>query len=189
MVEALAAGATGGGSLSTVVHRLTFGFVNSQFANTPKTVLTLLAEDGLAKSLDAYKQLDSFPLPPADATALIASDLVRIKSLYLQARTLELPYSALAAQLMPKSGQELTEAALKSAVSELGSVAPSSNPSASVTLKDLLTLHTTLTQLAKPIPALHSYSDIVHLALELNAAGSNTISKWAAEAAKDCSSH
>lgn len=56
----------------------------------------LAAQHGLEGSLAAYQQMDAVPLPPQGATALNASNLARVKDFYVQARSLELPYEALA---------------------------------------------------------------------------------------------
>jgi hypothetical protein len=187
MVEAVEAGVTGGSSLAADATGMTIGILKSQLANYPMKVFNDTAQHGLEKSLAAYKQLEAIPLPPQDATALNAADLARIKDLYLQARTLELPYGALAAKLMPTTGGELADQALKSALSEV-LIGPlfAGNPLTKVTLQDLLILQTNLANLAKSVPALQSYSQNLKLATDLNAANNATITKWTLAAGKKC---
>ena len=188
MVEALEAVATDGASLSKAVPNITVGALKSQLLSAPKTILTLTAQRGLEESLTKYRQLDSL-LPPQDSTALNAVDLGRIKSLYVQARTLELPYEALAVKLMPTQGSDLTNAALKSAMSEITS-GPlfSDSPTAAVNLQGILSLEKSLKDLAKSLPAFQDYSQNLALAVNLAAANENTITKWANGACQPCSS-
>jgi hypothetical protein len=187
MVEAVEAGFTGGASLTKAVPNVTLGALKAQITNAPKTLLTLAAKHGLEASLAAYKQMEAVPLPPEDATALNATDLARLRDLYIQARSLELPYEALAAKLMPTSGSELTEQALKSALGELtGGPLFSGAPTSAVTLQNLLNLQKGVANLAKSLPALQAYSQDLNLATNLTAANSETISKWASAAAQKC---
>ncbi len=187
MVEAVEAGFTGGASLTKAVPNVTLGALKAQLTNAPKTLLTLAAQHGLEASLTAYKQMEAVPLPPEDATALNATDLARLRDLYIQARSLELPYEALAAKLMPTSGSELTEQALKSALGELtGGPLFSGAPTSAVTLQNLLNLQKGVANLAKSLPALQAYSQDLNLATNLTTANSETISKWASAAAQKC---
>lgn len=188
MVEAIQAGLTGGASLSKAVPNLTLSVLKTQLLNAPKTLLTLAAQHGLQASLAAYQQMQAVPLPPQDATAFNATDLARIRTLYIQARSLELPYAALAAKLMPISGSDLTQQALKSAFNEL-TVGPlfSSVPSTVVTLQSLFQLQQSVSNLATSLPALQTYSQDLNLAINLTSANDETISKWASSAAHTCS--
>ncbi len=187
MVEAVEAGFTGGASLTKAVSNVTLGVLKAQLTNAPKTLLTLAAQHGLEASLAAYKQMEALPLPPQDATALNATDLARLRDLYVHARSLELPYEALAAKLMPQTGGELTEQALKGALGELtGGPVFSGAPASAVTLQSLLSLQTGLANLSKSLPALQTYSQDLNLATNLTAANSATISKWASGAAEKC---
>jgi hypothetical protein len=187
MVEAVEAGFTGGGSLAKAVPNVTLGALKSQLTNAPKTLLVLTAQHGLEASLAAYKQMEAVPLPPQDATALNATELARLRDLYVQARSLELPYEALAAKLMPTSGSELTQQALKSALGELtGGPLFSGAANSAVTLQNLLDLQKGIANLAKSLPALQGYSENLNLAKNLTAVNSQTISKWASAAGQKC---
>jgi hypothetical protein len=188
MVEAVEAGATGGVSLSKAVPNLTFGILKQQVMNSPKTLLTLAAQRGLENSLLAYTQMEAVPLPPADATALNAADLARIKDLYLQARSLELPFEALASKLMPTSASDLTEQALKSAFSELvdGPLFSGATQAAKLTLKGVLDLQKSVANLSGTLPALRAYSQDLNLALSLADANNRTISVAATNSASPC---
>jgi hypothetical protein len=187
MVEAVEAGFTGGASLAKAVPNVTLGALKAQLTNAPKTLLTLAAQHGLEASLAAYKQMDAVPVPPQDATALNATDLSRLRDLYVQARSLELPYEALAAKLMPTSGSDLTEQALKSALGELtGGPLFSGAATSVVTLQNLLALQTGIANLAKSLPALQAYSQDLNLATNLAAANSQTILNWASAAGQKC---
>jgi hypothetical protein len=169
------------------VPNVTLGALKAQLTNAPKTLLTLAAQHGLEASLAAYKQMDAVPLPPQDATALNATDLARLRDLYVQAWSLELPYEALAAKLMPVSGSDLTEQALKSALGELtGGPLFSGSPSGAVTLQSLLALQKGIANLATSLPALQAYSQNLNLATNLTAANAATISKWASGAGQKC---
>ena len=186
MVEAVEAGFTGGASLAKAVPNVTMGALKAQLANAPKTLLTLAAQHGLEASLADYKQMEAVPLPPQDATALNATDLTSLRELYIQARSLELPYEALAAKLMPTSS-ELTEQAVKSALGELtGGPLFSAAPTSAVTLQNLLDLQKGVANLAKSLPAFQAYSQDLNLATNLTTANSETISKWASVAAQKC---
>lgn len=187
MVEAVEAGFTGGASLTKAVPNVTLGALKAQLMNAPKTLLTLAAQHGLERSLALYKQVEAVPLPPQDATALNATDLARIRDLYVQAWSLELPYEALAAKLMPVSASELTEQALKSALGELtGGPLFSGAATSAVTLQNLLDLQKGIANLAKSLPALQAYAQDLNLATNLTAANSGTISKWASAAGQKC---
>ena len=187
MVEAVQAGLTGGASLAKAVPNVTLSALKAQLTSAPKTLLTLVAQHGLEASLAAYKQMEAVPLPPQDATALNATDLARIRGLYIQARSVELPYEALAAKLMPKSGSDLTEQALKSALGEVtGGPVFSGSPTAAVTLQNLLALQKGIANLAKSLPALQAYSEDLNLATNMTTANSETISKWASAAGQKC---
>jgi hypothetical protein len=187
MVEAIQAGLTGGASLGKAVPNLTVSVLKAQLVNAPKTLLTLTAQHGLQASLAAYQQMEAVPLPSQDATALNATDLARIRDLYVQGRSLELPYAALAAKLMPTSGTDLTQQALRSAFTEL-TTGPlfSGAPSTAVTLQSLFKLQQSVANLATSLPALQTYSQDLNLAVNLTAANNETISKWAAAAAHGC---
>ena len=183
MVEAMEGAATDGASLAKVPVNLTIGFVKSQITNAPRNILTDTAQAGLNQSLNLYKQMESVPLPPADATVLNASDMSKILTLYTQAHTLDLPYSALAAKLMPQHTQDLTDAALKSIISELtaGPVFAGS-PTAAMTTSQLLLLQTSLANLANGNVALQAFHDNLNLAVNLNKANSAAIDRIASGA-------
>jgi hypothetical protein len=185
MVEALEAAVTDGASLSKAVPNLTKGVFFNQVKSAPKIVFVVAAQRGLEASLTAYKQMEAVPLPPIDATVLSAPDLVRIKALYLQARTLELPYEALASKLMPTSTSQLTNQALASALSEL---IPSVglNSTEQVTLNNLLDFQKSVANLSGSVPALQVYSENLKLALNLADANNSQISRTAANAANSC---
>jgi len=185
MVEALEAGVTGGASLTKAVPNITVGILQSQLRSAPQTVFTLAAQHGLEMSADAYNQMNAVPLPPADATALIATDLSKIKDLYIQARSLELPYEALAAKLMPTSGSQLTNQAFASAISEL---IPSVGLKATeiVTLQSLFDFQKSVANLSGSLPALQAYSQNLKLALNLADANNRTISEWATKSRSAC---
>lgn len=187
MVEAVEAGFTGGASLTKAVPNVTLGVLRAQLTNAPKTLLTVAAQHGLEASLAAYKQMEGVPLRPQDATALNAADLARLRDLYVQARSLELPYEALAAKLMPQTGGELTEQALRSALGELtaGPVFAGA-PTSAATLKNLLDLQKGIANLSKSLPALQAYSENLNLATNLTAANAATIAKWASGAGQKC---
>ncbi len=187
MVEAIQAGVTGGASLSKAVPNLTLGILKAQISNAPQTLLTLSAQRGLEASLAAYRQMDAVPIPPQDATAFNSTDLARIRDLYTQARSLELPYGALAAKLMPTTGSELTEKALMSAFGEIaGGPLFSGVPSGAVTLQRLLDLQKGVANMGKSLPALEAYSQDLNLAINLTDANSQTIAHWASAAAQKC---
>jgi hypothetical protein len=185
MVEALEAAVTDGASLGKAVPNLTKGVVFNQLKSAPKRVFVMAARRGLEASLKAYRQIESVPLPPADATVLNAPDLVRIKALYLQARTLELPYEALASKLMPTTASQLTNQALASAISEL---IPSVglNSTEQITLNDLLNFQKSVANLSGSLPAIQAYSQNLTLALNLGNANNRTISEWATKSASTC---
>ena len=178
MVEALEATVTDGASLTKLVPTLTTGIVTSQLKNAPRTLFVLTAQRGMEGSLAAYRQMQAVPLPPADATVLTAPDLAKIRAAYLQARTLELPYVALAAKLMPTTTAQLTNQALASAISE---AVPSlgSGGTVKVTLESLLDFQKSLANLSSTLPALQAYSQNLNLALNLANANSRTVSDWA----------
>lgn len=185
MVEALEAVVTDGASLSKAVPNLTKGVFFNQLKSAPKTVFVVAAQRGLEASLAAYKQMETVPLPPADATVLNAPDLVRIKALYVQARTLELPYEALASKLMPTTATQLTNQAFASAISELiPSVGLTSTEQ--VTLNDLLDFQKSVANLSGSLPALQAYSQNLKLALNLADANKRTISEWATKSSSAC---
>jgi hypothetical protein len=185
MVEALEAAVTDGASLSKAVPNLTKGIFFNQLQSAPKTVFVVTAQRGLEATLSAYKQIEAVPLPPTDATVLNAPDLLRIKALYLQARTLELPYEALASKLMPTTASQLTNQAFASAISEL---IPSAGLTSTdqVTLNDLLTFQKSVANLSGSLPALQAYSQGLKLALNLGDANNRTISEWAMKSASTC---
>jgi hypothetical protein len=178
MVEAVEAAITDGASLTKALPNLGSGVAVNQLKSAPKTVFVLTAQRGLEQSLAAYQQMENVPLPPNDATVLNAPDLLRIKNYYFQARTLELPYGALAAKMMPTSGTELTNQALSSAISELIPAA-GLNQVDIITLKSLLDLQKSVSNLSKTLPALQAFSQNLHLALDLADANNRTISQWA----------
>lgn len=185
MVEAVEAVVTDGASLSKVVPNLTVGVVKNQLKTAPKTVFVLAAQVGLQQSLTAYNQMESVPVPPADATVLNAPDLIKIKTYYLQARTLELPYEALAAKLMPTTASQLTNQAFASAISE---IIPSVGFSSTevVTLDNLFTLQKSVANLSDTLPATQAYSQNLKLALDLADANNRAISASALAAASPC---
>jgi hypothetical protein len=159
----------------------------NQLKNAPKTIFVLTAQRGLEQSLAAYKQMENVPLPPADAPVLNGPDLVRIKTYYSQARTLDLPYAALAAKLMPTTASQLTNQAFASMISEL---IPSMgvNNAEMVTLKRLLDLQKSVGNLRDTLPALQDFSQNVKLALDLAAAENKMASEWATKSASACGS-
>lgn len=185
MVEALESVVTDGASLTKAVPNLTGGVLVNQLKNAPKTIFVLTAQRGLEQSLAAYKQMENVPLPPADATVLNGPDLVRIKTYYSQARTLDLPYAALAAKLMPTTASQLTNQAFASMISEL---IPSMgmNNAEMVTLKSLLDLQKSVGNLRDTLPALQVFSQNVKLALDLADAENRTISQWATKSTSAC---
>jgi hypothetical protein len=185
MVEALEAVVTDGASLSKVVPNLTKGVFFNQLKSAPKTVFVLTAQRGLEQSATSYKQMVEAPLPPADATVLNVPDSIRIKALYLRARTLELPYEALASKLMPTTASQLTNRAFASAISEL---IPSVglNSTEQVTLSDLLNFQKSVANLSGSLPALQAFSQNLKLALNLAEANNRTVSAWAVEASHPC---
>ena len=185
MVEALEAAVTDGASLSKAIQNLTKGVVVNQLKSAPETVFVLTAQRGLEESLAAYKKMEAVPLPPANATVLNGPDLVRIKEFYIQARTLELPYEALAAKLMPTSASQLASQAFGSIVSEaIPSLGLGSTDQ--VTLKALLDFQKSVGNASASLPALQAYSQNLNLALKLAAANSSTISTWTAAAGHAC---
>lgn len=189
MVEALEAAVTDGASLAKALPSLGKGVAINQLKNAPKTVFVLTAQRGLEQSLAAYQQMENVPLPPNDATVLNAPDLLRIKNYYFQARTLELPYGALAAKLMPTSGTELTNQALASAISELIPAA-GLNQVDTVTLQNLLTFQKSVSNLSQTLPPLQAFSQNLNLAIDLTNANNRTISQWAGMAAQgSCEQH
>ncbi len=178
IVEAMEAAATRGVSLAKAIPNLSIGVLKAQLLNLPKTLLALSAQRGLEASLAAYRRMDQIPLPPPDATALNVSDLARIKDVFVQARTLELPNTALAARLMPTSGSELRDQALRSALSEITSRPLfSGSQTATVTLLNLLALQKSLANMEKSLPALQAYSENLNLAINLEAATNKMISQ------------
>jgi TonB family protein len=186
MVEALEATVTDGATLSRAVPNLTVGLLKSQLLAAPKTILTLAAQRGLEESSTKYQQLIAV-LPPKSASAVDASGLAQAKTLYIQARTLQLPYEALAAKLMPTKAGQLVVAALKSAVSEVTqSPLFSGSPSTAVTLAELLKLDNDLADLEKSIPAFQAYSQNLKLAINLANANNRTVANWARGAAQNC---
>ena len=185
-VEAIEAVVTDGASLEKAVPNLTLGTLKSQLLNSPQTFLTMVAQSGLSDSLAKYRQTESM-LPPQDSSVLNQTDLVQIQELYLQARALELAYGALAAKLMPTKGAALSQAALKSAFSELTS-GPlfSGAPTTAVTLKTMLQIQQAIKSLKVQVPALESYTQNLDLAVNLTQANKNTINKWAQTACQPC---
>ncbi|HEY6251238.1 MAG TPA: hypothetical protein VI685_14870, partial [Candidatus Angelobacter sp.] len=101
LAEALKAGITGGASLSTAIPSVTRGMLRNQMLNAPRTVLLVAAHHGLLESQGLFNQMLAVPLPPANDATLKAEDLAKIRVFYIQARTLQLPYQALTAKLMP----------------------------------------------------------------------------------------
>lgn len=133
-------------------------------------------------SAERYNSLKT-QLPSADSPALAVSDLQRYRELYEQAQGLDLPGEALAVGLMPKSGQQLTDQALQSALSQLVSNLPTGDVT---TLKDLLQIQKGIAVAAKGIPALESYAENLKLVLALNGANDRKIAAWADQAAIAC---
>lgn len=187
MVEALAAGVTGGASLSSLskaIPNLTWGVLSAQLQGAPQTLFTLAAQRGLEESKERYKLLES-ELPPADGTAFVLRDLEKVKDLSTHAQVLELPNAALAVALMPKNWNELLNQALKSIASQVVSGLPKSNEV--VTLDGLLKFQGSLAQLSKDYPALKAYSENLSLALRLAEANNRRIEAMAEAAASVCS--
>jgi hypothetical protein len=164
--------------LTKLVPALTTGIVTSQLKSAPRTLFVLTAQRGMEGSLAAYRQMQAVPLPPADATVLNAPDLAKVRADYLQARTLELPYEALAAKLMPTTAVQLTNQALASAINEAVPLLGSSG-TVQVTLQSLLDFQKSLANLSSTLPALQAYSQNLNLALNLANANSRMISDWA----------
>lgn len=185
MVEAVEAVATDGASLTKAVPNATAGILTNQLKSSPKTLFVIAAQHGLEMSLNAYKQIEAVPLPPADATVLNAPDLIRIKNLYIRARTLELPYGALAAELMPTNPTQLTNQAFASAISQIIPAVGFSSTDV-VTLKTLLDFQKSVANLSESLPALQAYSQNLKLGLDLADANKHTISEWATKSASAC---
>ena len=187
MVEAIEAVATDGASLAKAPANLTMGVLKRQLMNSPKTLITLIAQTALQESAAKYRQIQTLS-PPQDASVLNATDASQIESLYFQAKALELPYGALAAKLMPTSGGELSEAALKSAMGELtGGPLFAGSPNEELSVDALLKLQQGIKNLSKSIPALQSFSENLDLSQNLIKANQQTIVKWASDACQQCS--
>jgi hypothetical protein len=176
MVEALEATVTDGASLTKAIPTLTGKVVMTQLKTAPKTIFILAAQHGMNDSITAYKQMEGM-LPPGDASVLNVPDLNKIRGYYFQGRTLELPYMALAAKLMPVSGTDLRDQAFASVISEL---IPSVGFSATdvVTLNNLLTLQSSVANLKAAYPALQTFSQNLTLAHNLFDANMHTIASW-----------
>jgi hypothetical protein len=184
LAEALKAGITGGASLSEAIPNISYGMLKNQLLNAPKTVLIATAHHGLLESQRLFSQM---PLPPANAVTLKAEDLANIRTLYIQARTLQLPYQALTAKLMPTSAQDLIESGMKSAVGELLSDSSIFPPgSDTVTPQQLFQFQTGMANLAKGMPALQAYSENLNLALKLADANQKTMAEWLEKSATGC---
>jgi hypothetical protein len=187
MAEALVGGATGGTSLARGVTNLTVNVAKSQLLTAGNTLITIAARRGLEMSLDAYKQMEAVPLPAADATALNAADLARIKDLYLRARTLELPNEALVAKLMPTSAGQLTAQAWKSALGEaVGPAFSGVDPAGTVTFEELFKLQKSLSSLGETQTALQFYTQNFNLAVNLAAANDRTMASWVVAGLHEC---
>ena len=185
-VEAIEAVATDGASLEKAVPNLTLGLLKTQLLNSPQTFLTMMAQTGLSDSLAKYRQMESM-LPPQDSSVLNETDLAQIEGLYLQARALELSYGALAAKLMPTKGADLSQAALKSAFSEItGGPLFAESPTTAVTLNTMLQVQQAMKNLTTQVPALEGFSQNLDLAVNLTTANKEVISRWAQSACQPC---
>ncbi len=185
MAEAVEAAVTGGASLTAAVPKLTGGILRTELMNAPRTLFTVVAQIGLQRSLDTYKQLETI-LPPANAVALNANNLGQVKLLYTQAQWLDLPNEALASALMPTSAIELTNQALQSVVSELIPGLPSQTEA--ITLGQLWNLQKTLAEAGKGLPALQKHSENLDLVIRFSKANGRKIDTWATAAAQACGS-
>lgn len=185
MVASITAAATGGASLGTAL-KFTGAVVLAQLKSSPKTIFALAAQNGLQQSKQYYEQMER-SLPPQDATALSVPDLLNAETLFIQARTLELPYEAVAVALMPKSGGDLWKQGLASAISQFVSMNPAEWSASNVTtLKDLLDLQTGVANAGAGLASFKEYSQNMNLALNLAEANRRTITKNAAIAATPC---
>jgi hypothetical protein len=88
---------------------------------------------------------------------------------------------------MPTKSSDLTDAALKSALSEImNGPLFSQSPNAALTLDTLLKFQQVMKDVAKSVPALQDYSQNLDLALNLTKANKETISKWASASQQQC---
>ncbi len=182
-VTALEATVTGGTSLPTGLAQLTAGELEHQLEESPRTLLTLTAEEGLMRSKALYDQLTTL-LYPENATVLDVARLRQIYTLFMEAHTLELPSEALATALSPEYASQLTQQALDSVVSQTLPKLGPINPAATVTLDLLLKTQQGLAEAASTQPVLKGYQMNLNLALNLAKAYQRQISTWATEAAQ-----
>jgi hypothetical protein len=185
MAVSLEAAVTGGTSLPAAVGQVSVGELEHQLQQSPRTMLVLMAEEGLTQSKTLYDQLNSL-LYPSNATLLDVNHLERIYTLFMQAHTLELPNEALAAGLSPKYASELTQQALNSVMSQVLLNLQPINPSAGVTLQMLQAVQQGVADASETVPALSGYRTNLYLALNLAHAYKRQISTWAAESAAAC---
>ncbi len=156
--------------------------VKEQLLN-PRRVLALAAQMGLDASRERYNHLVA-ALPPDDATVFELEAMKKIRELHTEARVLELAYGALAAALVPKTAQELTDQALKSIVSEALGIPSSSE---GITLAALFAIQKLMANTAQAVPALKSFAEGFGLATNLAKANDAVIEAWAERSASSCS--
>lgn len=184
MAESIEAAVTGGASLSKAVPNLAWGVVREQLSQSPRTVLIVAARTGLQNSLADYKQLTQGVLPPANSNALDITTLEQVRTLFIQAQSVDIPNEALASALMPTSGLDLTNEALQSVVSELLPGLPSKG--AVVTLSGLLDFQKSLAQAGRTLPALQKYDQDLNLELDLWKADDHKLDTLTTQAAAVC---
>lgn len=185
MAEAVKAYATGGASALKITLDVTLDQLKSQIQTAPKTFLILTAQKGLRASLKEYQEMEA-KLPPADSTALDSSRLEEIYKSYLAARTLELPYGALAAKLMPTSGAELGRDAFTTIAGALVSSLSGVSAGQKLTLQTLFDVNTSLGALSTSIPALKDYAENLNLAMKLTETNNRTIANWTDSTVASC---
>ncbi len=186
MAESIEGAVTGGASLSKAVPNLAWGVVREQLSQSPRTVLTVAARTGLQNSLEDYKQLTQGVLPPANSNALDITTLEQVRTLFIQAQSVDIPNEALASALMPTSGLDLTNEALQSVVSELLPGLPPKG--AVVTLSGLLDFQKSLAQAGRTLPALQKYDQDLNLELDLWKADDHKLDTLTTQAAAVCRS-
>lgn len=180
-VQILAATVSGGTTLTyTIPAGLTWQVVRDQFVNL-KGLLSLTGRQGLKEALSKYQQMESLvaKLRPNHIDEAAAAE---IKRLYDSAYVLDLPYSALLANLMPKNGRELINKALKDIGDELVKTLPLSD--AALTTREVLGLQGKMNDALKTNPAFKEYYEKLNLAKRLTEANGHTIAAWAEQTIK-----
>jgi len=178
-VQILAATISGGTTLTyTVPAGLTWRVVHDQFVNL-KGLLSLTGRQGLEEALSKYQQMESLTakLKPNQIDEATAAE---IKRLYNSAYVLDLPYSALLTNLMPKKGRELVDKALKDIGDELVKTLPL--PDAALTTREVLDLQGKMDDALKTDPAFKEYYEKLNLAKRLTEANEQVITVWAEQA-------